>query len=263
MLKPRLFDVHSHLNLAAFDKDRKAVIERMKERGVLSVVVGIDKKTSIEAVALAVEHSFFASVGLHPADFGEDFDYDYYKNLAQNPRVVAIGECGLDYFHTQEDKEKKKQEKIFRQQIDLALETDKPLIIHCRDAYDEVWKILNSYFLIYNSKLRGHLHFFAGDWQIAEKFLNLGFYLSFTGVITFARQADEVIKKMPLDRLMIETDAPFVAPAPYRGRRNEPLYIEEIAKKIAVLRGVSFEKIAEITVQNAQKFFNIDTVSGI
>lgn len=263
MLKPRLFDIHSHLNFSAFDDDQEAVLERMKERGVLSIVVGTDKKTSVEAAALAGKHPFlFASVGLHPTDSAEDFDYDYYKNLAQNPKVVAIGECGLDYFRItnpakgearqRRQESRIKQEEIFKKQIELALEFDKPLIIHCRGAYGEVLEILSDY-----SGIRANMHFFAGDWQTAEKFLDLGFYLSFTGVITFSRQYDEVLEKMPLNRLMIETDAPYVAPVPHRGRRNEPIYIEETAKKIAALRKISFEKIAERTVQNAKKFFDI------
>ncbi len=266
MLKSPLFDVHSHLNFAAFDKDRAAVLERMKERGILSVVVGTDKKTSAEAAALAGKYPFlFASAGLHPTDSAEDFDYDYYKNLVQNPRVVAVGECGLDFFHLKKDEDKARQEKKFKKQIKLALEFDKPLIIHCRDArppspsdgfggqaYNEVLEILRDY-----PNVRGNMHFFAGDWLTAQKFLDFGFYLSFTGVITFAKQYDEILEKMPLNRLMIETDAPFVAPAPHRGQRNEPVYVEETAKKIAVLRGISFEKIAAATVQNAKKFFDI------
>jgi TatD DNase family protein len=185
--------------------------------------------------------------------------------------VVAIGECGLDYFHIVDQKSntknqnhkakiidiKNKQKEVFKKHIELALELDKPLMIHCRDAYPDVLEILNSYFLIHNSKLRGDIHFFAGNWETAQKFLDLGFYLSFTGVITFTHDYDEVIKKMPLGRLMIETDAPYVAPAPYRGKRNEPLFVAEVAKKIAALRGLIYDEVAVATVANARNLFDI------
>ncbi len=272
MLKPRLIDIHSHLNFAAFDQDREAVIQRALDAGVWMINVGTQQDTSLKAVEIARQYKegVYAAIGLHPihtekshydseelgggAGFSsreEKFDREFYKKLAEDPKVVAIGECGLDYYRLNAGR-KEKQKAAFIRQIELAIEVDKPLMIHCREAYDEVFEILREY-----PNIRANLHFFAADWQIAKKFLDLGFYLSFTGVVTFARQYDEVLEKMPLDRLMIETDAPYVAPASRRGQRNEPLYVEEIAKKIAVLRKVSFEKIAEITFQNTKRFFNI------
>jgi TatD DNase family protein len=275
MLKPRLFDAHTHLQFKAFDKDREEVILRALDGGVFCINVGTQKDTSKAALNLAQKYDgLWAAVGLHPIHTQESyydpdelageksfksreeiFDPAFYEKLAENPKVVAIGECGLDYFRIRNDESriKEKQEKVFKQQIELALKLDKPLMIHCRDAYNDVLDILRDY-----PDVRGNIHFFAGDWQIAEKFLDLGFYLSFTGVITFARQYDEVLKKMPLERLMIETDAPYVSPASYRGKRNEPLYVVEVAKRIAEIRGLSFSEVAELTAQNAKRVFGLD-----
>ncbi|MEK9183917.1 MAG: TatD family hydrolase, partial [Patescibacteria group bacterium] len=187
-----------------------------------------------------------------------DFDANYYRNLAKNHKVAAIGECGLDYFHKNN---KEKQKEIFKKQIELALELDKPLIIHCRQAHDDVLDILNSY---RGSMLRGNIHFFSGDWEQAQKYFNLGFLISFTGVITFPplRRAgtgdyDEIIKKAPLEKIMVETDAPFVTPVPYRGQRNEPFYVKEVAQKLAEVKGLSYEEVAKATTDNAVKLFNI------
>lgn len=268
MEQPRLIDIHAHLNFAAFDKDREAVVERTLKGGVWCINIGTQKGTSETALNIALKHpGMYATVGFHPIHTAKsyhdpeeaseesvayDFHYEDFKKMAQNEKVVAIGECGLDFFHLEREEDKEKQEKIFRKQIELSLEISKPLMIHCRDAYDEVLKILKEY-----PGVKGNVHFFAGDWEVAQKFLDLGFYISFTGVITFAKQYHKIIKNMPIDRLMIETDAPYVAPEKYRGKRNEPLYVEEVAKKIARLRGMELKEVAEITTKNARKLFNI------
>lgn len=287
---PKFFDVHGHLNFAAYERDRDEVIKRALDGEVAMVAVGTQKDTSRAAVKLAKKcEGVFASVGLHPihtgksfydkeelgpegkefTSRGEEFDYEYYKKLAAEDKVVAIGECGLDYFHntntriSANDTNKKKQGDTFRKQIELAIEVGKPLMLHLRsgengDAYGDAFSILNSYFVIHNSRLRGNLHFFAGNLEQAKKFLDIGFYFSFTGVITFARSYDELIKNLPLDRIMSETDCPYVTPEPYRGKRNEPSYVTEVVKAIAEIRGEDFELVRRQLLQNANKFFNFN-----
>ena len=268
---PNFFDIHSHINFSDFDRDKEDVIKRSLNGGVWMINVGSDFLSSKKALEIAERYDkgVYASVGLHPNDNKDEiFQAKDYRQLAKNNKVVAIGECGLDYFRIknnplrQSDSETSelriRQQDIFKKQIELAIELNKPLMIHCRDAHEEVIDILNSYFIIHNSKLRGNIHFFSGNWEIAQKYFNLGFTISFTGVITFARQYDEIIKKAPLEKIMIETDAPFVAPIPHRGERNEPLYVKEVAKKIAEIRREPYEKIVKTTTDNALKFFKIN-----
>jgi len=286
------FDVHSHPNFAAFDKDRDETIKRALKSGVFMNVVGTQKDTSKSALELAEKYEgVYATVGLHPihtgksfhdkdeigeggqefTSRGESFDYDYYKTLAIHPKVVAIGECGLDYYHNANtanegnaDTANKKQEEIFRKQIELAIEVKKPLMLHLRNgenrsAYKDAFAILKSYIINHTSgsSLRGNLHFFAGTTEEAKPFLDAGFTFSFTGVITFARSYDEIIRYLPLDRILSETDSPYVAPTPHRGKRNEPLYVIEVVKKIAEIRGEDLEKLKKQLLQNSLVFFNL------
>ncbi|MBI2100486.1 MAG: TatD family hydrolase [Candidatus Vogelbacteria bacterium] len=247
----RLIDAHAHLQFPQFGDDRAQVIERTRAAGIGVINVGTDLETSRQAVILAEQNEkMWATVGIHPTDIDQEFDEVAFLTLARHKKVVAIGECGLDYFHLKGDKKRKKQIEIFERQIELAKTVNKPLMIHCRNAYSEVLSILSNFqYPISN------LHFFAGDWPTARKFLDLGCTLSFTGVITFTNQYDEVIEKMPLDRLLIETDCPFVAPAPYRGKRNEPSYVIEVARRVAELQSSSFEAIAATTLANTRRLF--------
>lgn len=289
---PKFFDIHSHPNFAAFAQDRDEVIKRALKSGVFMNVVGTQKDTSKAAVELAEKYDgVFATVGLHPihtgksfhdkdeigeggqefTSRGEEFDYEYYKKLASHPKVVAIGECGLDFYRNQcdanirmytNDTNRKKQEETFRRQIELAIEVKKPLMLHLRNgagrsAYRDAFDILNTQYGIRNTDIRGNLHFFAGTTEEAKPFLNAGFTFSFTGVITFTRDYDEIIRYLPLDRIMAETDCPFVAPAPHRGKRNEPVYVIEVVKKIAEIRGADFEKVRAALLQNSFAFFNL------
>jgi|SRR3989344_5059179 len=266
-------DIHSHLQDKAYDADRQGVVARMEEQNVSTIIVGTDRKMSEDAVTLAEKHDFWATVGFHPTDnIEEGFEYEFYKRLAENPRVVAIGECGLDYFRLEDSrskihdlgKEKKRQKELFEQQIKLAMEVGKPLMIHGRpsvgsqDAYTGIFELFSTTnYLPLTTYFPGNIHFFAGSWDMAQKFLKLGFTLSFTGVITFTHDYDEVIKNTPLDMIMAETDAPYVAPVPYRGKRNESAYVLEVIKRIAKIKGESFEKIAEATTANAKRVFNL------
>jgi len=272
-MHPTFFDIHTHVPFEAFNHDRQAVLLRAKEKDTWMINVGTGKDTSQSAVDLAdsLSEGVYATVGLHPihteksfhdkqelgaqgkefSSKGEVFDVDYYKNLAQHEKVVAIGECGLDYYRLGEDSIPK-QKKAFTEQIHLANELDKPLMLHIRNAYKDAFEILKS-----EAKVKGNVHFFAGTWEEAKQFLDFGFTISFTGVITFAREYDETIKNVPIDMMMAETDAPYVAPVPFRGKRNEPAYIEEIVKRIAHIRGDTYESVRMALVANALRVFSV------
>lgn len=251
MKLPFLFDIHSHLNFRDFNEDREEVIKRTKEDSVWTVCVGADGKTSEECVRLAEKNeNIFASVGLHPDD-DEKFNIESYRKLAEHSKVVSIGECGIDLYRRGKN-DFERQKDLFIKQIELSLELKKPLMIHCREAHNEVIKILQEHKSVY-----GNIHFFSGTWGQAQKYFDLGFTISFAGLITFSDQYDEIIEKAPLDKIMAETDAPFAAPVPYRGKRNEPIFVSEIIKKIADVRRKSFKEVAEITTQNALRFFDI------
>ncbi|MEK7586255.1 MAG: TatD family hydrolase [Patescibacteria group bacterium] len=269
----KLIDIHAHVNFPNFDADRGEVMKRALEAGVGMINVGTDLETSQSAVALAHEYEnepVWATVGLHPTDcqgatlavnFWEEF-----KKLAQDKKVVAIGECGLDYFRSDKlnvESYKENQKQVFLKQIEIASEVSKPLMIHCRptlatqDAYKDILEIISKSQIPNHKKNPGDLHFFAGSLEIAKQFLALGFTLSFTGVITFTHDYDEVIKATPLEQMMAETDCPFVAPVPYRGKRNEPSCVVEVVKRLAEIKEISAEAMAEQTVANAQRIFNL------
>ena len=199
-----LIDSHTHLQFPQFDKDRDEVIKRALDNAIWLVNVGADKESSIKAVALANKYKegVYATVGVHPHDAGKDFSYDFFKKLALEPKVVAIGECGLDYyrFKIEDLRFKKRQQEVFIKHIELAKELNKPLMIHCRDAFPDLIEILNSEFLILNSP-PGVVHFFTGTLDDAKKLLEMGFYFTFGGLITFNRSFDEIIKFLPLEKI--------------------------------------------------------------
>jgi TatD DNase family protein len=249
---PKYFDIHSHLNFSDYEKDFDEVINRLKETETHTIIIGTDHESSKKAVELADKYEeIYACIGVHPVDKQESFDVDKFESLVQNPKVVAIGECGLDFYHAKKDTDYERQKKLFLAQIELALKYDKPLMIHARDAYAELLEILEPLKLEHGAKLRGNIHFFAGNVEIAKKFFDIGFTVSFTGVITFTHDYDEVIRQAPLNMIMSETDAPYVAPVPYRGKRNEPSYVSEVAKKIAEIRGEDPELVRDALVNNA------------
>lgn len=260
----KYIDIHSHLNLNPLKDDREGVLRRMVEHEVGTITIGVDYETSVEALQIAEQFDFiWAGIGMHPTDnTTEEFDIEKYKSLAMHQRVVCIGECGLDYYRDQSEETKKRQKELFLKHIDISLEVGKPLMIHARpskgnmDAYADVLDILES-FKKENQNLRANFHFFVGDLDIAKRILGLGFTMSFDGPITFARDYDEVIKYIPIESIMVETDAPFAAPVPYRGKTCEPYMVTEIAKKIAEIKGVPFESVQASLLVNAKSFFNI------
>ncbi len=252
-MMPKFFDIHSHLNFKDYGGDLAEVLQRMKDTGTHTIVVGTDYESSKSAVELAEKHKeIYACIGIHPVDDpSASFEVEKFSELVKNPKVVAVGECGLDFFHAKKEEDFERQKNLFLAQIDFALKYDKPLMIHSRNAYEELLEILEPMKKEFGEKLRGDIHFFAGSLEIAKRFWAIDFTTSFTGVITFARNYDEVIKNAPIEMIMSETDAPFVTPAPYRGKRNEPSYVREVVSKIAEIRNEDFEAIRAKLVENA------------
>lgn len=259
----RYFDIHSHINDSRFDTDRAEVIERMREKEVAAIIVGTDQKMSEDAVKIAREHPglLFAAVGLHPTDNRkEEFDVNFYESLARDPATVVIGECGLDYFHisgNDVESEKLRQKKVFEDHIELAIRVSKPLMIHCRDAHPDMLAVLASKKKEYGDRLRGNIHFFSEGAETAKKYFDLDFTVSFTGVITFTTDYDEAVRYAPQEMILSETDCPYVAPVPFRGKRNEPIYVEEVVKRIAEIRGEELETVKNALVDNAKRVFGV------
>lgn len=277
---PRLIDTHCHLQFAPYNSNRDAVVARMRETGTWAVTVGTSAGTSKSAIALAVKYDgIWASVGYHPEHLTSDYrdesegefeKYDAHeiaRLAASSEKIVAIGETGLDFYRLDEGEDaaagKALQEKVFAEHINLALKLDMSLIIHCRNAFTRLAEMLQEQYA--DRKIRGVVHCFTGSWEEAKPLLDLGLHLSFTGIITFPpKKSDDpdthvhrVIERMPLERIMVETDAPWLAPVPFRGKQNEPSFVRYVAEKVAELRGVSAEEAMKATTENAQKFFRI------
>ncbi len=251
-------DTHAHLNFEAFEKDYRDVINRALAADVKGIInVGSNFETSKKAIEIAEKYDkgVYAAIGLHPIHVkDEEFDEAAFLKLAKNKKVVALGETGLDYYY---DKSSAKlQKEIFRKFLQMSHAVSKPVILHSRDAGEDVLSVL----MEERPEPRGVMHCFPGDWPYAKVILDMGLYLSFTGLITFSKNYGtfEVIKNTPLDRLMIETDCPFMTPEPYRGKRNEPAFVIEVAKKIAEIKKLPLEKVAEQTSKNAIKLFKLE-----
>lgn len=260
----RYIDVHSHLQFEQFAHDEEKLVNEIQEQGVAAIVVGIDYASSKKAVALAEKYeNLYAAVGQHPnIQTAEQYDISYYRVLAAHPKVVAIGECGLDYYRPVEmsDVVKRVQKELLQKQVALAVALNKPLIIHCRssrgtqDAYQDLVVLLKEAKAAH-SGLRGDVHFFVGNAKMAEAFFELDFFISFTAVITFTRDYDEVIRATPLRNILAETDAPYIAPAARRGERNDPLAVVEVVAKIAEIRGEDLETVRTALLANAKRVF--------
>jgi TatD DNase family protein len=250
-----LIDTHTHLDFDRFDADRDAVIQRAKLENVRAMItIGTDYKTSLAAVKIAEEHTnVFAAVGVHPHDAKSMTDSQFIKlkELLDHPKVVAIGEVGLDYHYDYSPRDV--QRRVFRKFLDLSLATHVPLIIHTRESDEDVLDTIQAKA---KKGWRGVFHCFAGDAHMASKVIELGFLTSFTGNITFKKSTSvHVMQTVPLDKLMIETDCPFMAPIPYRGKRNEPAYVVKVAEKISQVKEIPFDEVAAVTTQNAIDLF--------
>jgi TatD DNase family protein len=275
------FDIHSHLHDKAFDDDRDTLINEMKEYGVGSITIGTDLIASKEAVLLADKYeNLYATIGLHPADnVTEEFDKEAFTTLLlEGKKIIAVGECGLDYHYIEtffendkklkniswnKDAEADRQKRIFEEQVYFACEHNLPLMLHGRpskgtmDAYEDMLHILESVKKEYGTKLRGNAHFFVGNIDIAKRFIDIGFTMSFSGVITFSRDYDDVVRFIPLTMIQGETDSPYATPAPFRGKRNTPMYVQEIVAKIAVIRREPFEEVRVQLLENAKRIFDL------
>lgn len=253
----KLFDTHAHLDDERFDEDRELLIEKLKEENVSLVVnPGADMKTSRAAIKLAEKYDFiYAAVGIHPHDVKDIKEEDLIEleQMAKHEKVVAIGEIGLDYYYDNSPREL--QREFFIKQIELANKVNLPIIIHSRDASMETYEILKEY----KKDIGCVLHCFSQSMEMSELYLKLGCHLSFAGPLTFKKshKLKEVARNMPLDKIFIETDAPYLTPEPFRGRRNDPAKVKYVAEELSNLRAISVDKIAEITMENAIKFFNI------
>lgn len=249
-------DTHAHLNFPVFNSDLGLVINRAQKVGIGAIInIGSDLKSSKKAIEIAEKFSnCYAAAGLHPIHLKEEqFNEAEFLRLAKHKKVVAIGETGLDYYH---DKTFiRLQKEVFQRHIVIANLVNKPLIIHSRDADDDILPFLISQ----NLKLSGVFHCFPGDLKMANLVLDLGFYLSFTGLITFSKNYAnlEVVKEVSLEKIMIETDCPYLTPEPYRGQRNEPAYVVEVAQKIAEIRKITLSEIEKQTSQNALDLFGL------
>lgn len=279
-----LIDSHAHVNFRAFEEDRNKIIKECLENNVWMVNVGSRYDTSQKAVEIAekYETGVFAAVGLHPVHLNtglvkmrvdkeeiefkskeEDFDYEKYKELAKSEKVVAIGETGFDYYWRPKTKIKKelfkqKQKEIFLKHLELAKELDLPVIFHCRMGYKDLIKAL-----LENSELKPEkaiAHSFVGNLEELKQCLNFGYYIGFNGII-FKNipgiNFEEVIRETPLDKILIETDCPYLSPPPFQNQRNNPLYVKYVAEEITRIKKISFEKVAEITTKNAKELFNL------
>jgi TatD DNase family protein len=273
-----LIDTHAHVNFSAFKDDADETAKRALSNDVWFINVGTQETTSQRAIDMANKYpeGVFAAVGLHPIHLSdkifqdkvnddeevefiprkEKWDEEKYLKMAENPKVVAIGEIGLDYFHNQENIEEQKE--IFQKQIDLAMKVNKPIMIHCRKANNDIIEILKDKKNQYGEKLRGVIHCFSGRLSQAKIYTEeLGFYLGFNGIITFARDYDKVLREIDLKYFVVETDCPYLTPIPFRGKRNEPLYVKYVAEKIAEVKGTKLEEVEKTTTDSAKKLFGI------
>ena len=276
-------DTHAHVNFNVFNDDADQVICRSLSNKTWMILVGTDYKTSKRALDLAnkYERGVYVAAGLHPVhlqqlqvkgddyDFNsrpEEFNYEIYEKLAKFKKVAAIGEIGLDYYHIDHSQDaqavKQKQKEVFIEQLKLARNLDLPVIIHCRQAHDDMIKILKDFKKKYKELIPadrpwGVMHCFSGDEDLAWKYFSLGLLVSFTGIITFSAQWDDLIRKLPNDKFMIETDCPYMTPEPHRGKRNEPILVKYVAQRIAEIKNLSLNRVAEITARNARELFRI------
>jgi TatD DNase family protein len=260
-------DSHAHLEMSQFDADRTAMLTRAKAAGIEAIVAigsGTGPGSLGCGIELAEQHDFlYATIGIHPheAKLATEADFSELEQLAKNPKVIAWGEIGLDYFYDHSPRDV--QARVFTRQMDLARTARLPIVIHCRpsdgseDAWDDCLSLIQRHWA--PSGLGGILHCFTGTTAHARRALDLGFVISFAGNITFAKaqQIRDAAKEVPLDRMLIETDSPFLAPVPYRGKRNEPAFVKEVARQVGELRGLSTEEVGSQTAQNFYRFFSL------
>lgn len=257
----KLIDTHAHFDFSQYDSDLAEVMDRAKEVCEAVITIGVDVKTSSNAVGLAKENDFvYAAVGVHPHETDVDVEevINKLRDLAKEPKVVAIGETGLDFksdpVYADAEINKSKQIELFKAHIELANEIGKPVIVHARDCWEDLVPLLREM-----KPNAGVMHSWTGDLKQAKEILDLGFYISFSGMLTYPKNEElrDVVGEIPIDKIVVETDAPFLPPQSKRGQRNEPAHVKEVAEKLAELRGVSLEELASVTTENARRLFAI------
>lgn len=280
-------DSHCHIHFNSYRDDMDAVLERTVAGGVAMITVGTQRDTSKKGVEVArATEGLWATVGLHPNHLfpvmidedespfmtrEESFDYEHYRALAQDPKVIAIGECGLDWYRIPPERSieevQSRQKEVFRQHLDLCEDVNKPVMIHCRDAHQDCADILEEYIAAGKLARRGVIHCFTGTLAEAQRYHSLGFYTSLTGVITFPPKKStgevltdlqKVVVELPLEWILVETDAPYLTPIPHRGKRNEPLYVLDVAQCVATLKGCTLAEVLDTTRANARRLFGIE-----
>lgn len=256
-MKPMIFESHAHYDAHQFDEDREELLHSMQENGVGTIInVCADWDSVTEVVEMAKSYPFmYAAVGLHPDEVG-DLDeerFEFLKSQCQKEKVVAVGEIGLDYYWDNESHDV--QKKWFVRQLELARELDLPVIIHSRDAAEDTLKVMKEH----AQGLRGVIHCFSYSKELAEEYVKMGFHIGIGGVVTFknGKKLKEVAEAIPLERILLETDCPYLAPEPYRGKRNSSLYIPHIAQAIADIKGITYDEVVAQTEQNAKTLFRI------
>lgn len=260
----KYFDAHCHVQFDPYDEDRDAVLASMREKEVGGMVVGVDLDSSVKALALVEKlPNFYAAAGLHPNYvLDERFDEDSFRAILRHPKMKAVGECGLDNFRPEDvEAAKVEQKRVFEKHIELAVEADKPMMIHARpskgtqDAYRDMIDILRSYKKEHGDRLRGDIHFFVGGLDEARDFIDLGFTMSFTAVLTFTHDYDEVVRYLPLTSILTETDSPYVAPVRIRGKRNDPISVIDVVEATARIRDEDPDTVRDTVLGNAQRLF--------
>lgn len=282
----KLIDTHTHAHFAAYKNDMDEVVKRSLEEGIAMITVGTQSTTSENAVKLAERYEgVWATIGLHPNHLhaqefydqdelppeeqgtdkiktrSERFDLEFYQKLAEHPKVVAVGEFGLDYYRLPPEVDRERmiadQKAECQQQLDFADKIGKPIVIHSRDAFEDQYHILKENIAAGKLARRGVIHSFTGTVEEAKAYQDLGFLISLNGILTFSKELQDQVKQIPLEQIMLETDAPYLAPPPHRGERNEPRYVKFIGEKLAEIKSVSLEEVAAETNQNAERLFNI------
>lgn len=289
----RFIDTHCHVHFQAYKNEMDEIVQRALTAGIGMITVGTQSTTSKNGIALAEQYDgVWCTIGLHPNHLhaqefldenelppgvkedieegggsatiktrAEKFDSDYYRELAKHPKVVAIGEFGLDYYRVPPgvnvSQMKADQTEAVRAQLQFATEVNKPVVIHCRDAHADQVVLLKEEIERGGLERRGVIHCFTGTTEEAAAYREIGFLVSITGIVTFAKNLQEAVLNIPLEQIMIETDSPYLTPAPFRGKRNEPAYVEHVAAKIAELKGVSVDEVAKVTTANAVRLFNL------
>jgi TatD DNase family protein len=257
----KLIDTHCHLNFGAFNDNYKEVIERALQKEIGMIIVGAAKETTEKALAIANEYAndpVYATAGLHPTHVTDEaFDTDWFEDVLAEKKIVAVGETGIDLYRPKEQETFKLQKEVLQQHVELSKKTSKPMVLHSRGTDATLQQAYNTIFEALGDYSNGVLHCFTGESADIKKFLNHGLMVSFTGVITLAEEIAETCDSVPIEKMMVETDAPYITPKKYKPQQNEPMFVEEIARKVAEVKGMEYDDVVAQTTKNAVEFFSL------